>query len=71
MHYFEDGNVQLHTNYDRVASVNVGTPEETAKEVSKALSKIESDFQVIFFSPTSWSWLITHAMLVGWTRRVT
>jgi capping protein alpha len=45
VHYFEDGNVQLHTNYDRTASVTVGSEEETGKEVSKALLKIESDFQ--------------------------
>jgi len=45
VHYFEDGNVQLHTNYDRVATVTVGSEDDTGKEVGKALNKIESDFQ--------------------------
>jgi len=45
VHYFEDGNVQLHTNYDRVASVAVGSEDDTGREVAKALNKIESDFQ--------------------------
>jgi len=45
VHYFEDGNVQLHTNYDRTASVTVGGEDDTGKEVAKALNKIESDFQ--------------------------
>jgi len=45
VHYFEDGNVQLHTNFDRTVTVNVGSEDETGKEVSKALNKVESDFQ--------------------------
>jgi len=45
VHYFEDGNVQLHTNIDKTASVNIGSEEDTAKEISKALLKIETDFQ--------------------------
>lgn len=45
VHYFEDGNVQLHTNIDKTASINVGSEEETAKEIAKALGKIETDFQ--------------------------
>jgi len=45
VHYFEDGNVQLHTNIDRSANVNVQGEEDTAKEIGKALVKIESEFQ--------------------------
>jgi capping protein alpha len=45
VHYFEDGNVQLHTNIDKTASIEVGDEETTAKAVSKAINKIETDFQ--------------------------
>jgi len=45
VHYFEDGNVQLHTNIDKTASINIGSEEDTAKEINKALNKIETDFQ--------------------------
>jgi capping protein alpha len=45
VHYFEDGNVQLHTNIDKTASINVQGEEDTAKEIAKAVSKIETEFQ--------------------------
>jgi capping protein alpha len=45
VHYFEDGNVQLHTNIDPKTNINVGDEEATAKEIAKAIGKIESDFQ--------------------------
>jgi capping protein alpha len=45
VHYFEDGNVQLHTNIDPKANVSVGDEESTGKEIAKALVKLESDFQ--------------------------
>jgi len=45
VHYFEDGNVQLHTNFDRNSTVTVGAEEETGKEVAKVINKVESDFQ--------------------------
>jgi len=45
VHYFEDGNVQLHTNYDKSQSITVGDAAETGTEISKALNKIESEFQ--------------------------
>jgi len=45
VHYFEDGNVQLHANIDKSGTVNVGGEDETGKEVSKAISKIETEFQ--------------------------
>jgi capping protein alpha len=45
VHYFEDGNVQLHTNIDKSANINVGGEEETAKELVKAIGKLETEFQ--------------------------
>jgi len=45
VHYFEDGNVQLHAAIDKVATINVGSEDETGKEISKALNKIETEFQ--------------------------
>jgi len=45
VHYFEDGNVQLHTNFDRNSTITVGGEEETGKEVAKVVNKVESDFQ--------------------------
>jgi len=46
VHYFEDGNVQLHAAIEKKIGVNVQTdPEKTAKSVSKAIDKIESDYQ--------------------------
>jgi len=45
VHYFEDGNVQLHANIDKSGTVNVGGEDETGKEVAKAIGKIETEFQ--------------------------
>jgi len=45
VHYFEDGNVQLHSNLDKQAKVNIGDPESTAQDIIKAVSKLEADFQ--------------------------
>jgi len=45
VHYFEDGNVQLHSNFDKTASINVSNEDSTAKEIAKAISKIETEFQ--------------------------
>jgi len=45
VHYFEDGNVQLHTNTDKAANITIGSEENTAAEIIKALGKIENDFQ--------------------------
>lgn len=45
VHYFEDGNVQLHTAIDKSESITFGSPEDTAKDVAKAIETIESDFQ--------------------------
>jgi len=45
VHYFEDGNVQLHSTFDKQANVNVQGEEATGNEIVKAIAKIESDFQ--------------------------
>jgi len=46
VHYFEDGNVQLHTQLEKAAKVNVsGDADATANEITKAINKIESEFQ--------------------------
>jgi capping protein alpha len=44
VHYFEDGNVQLHTQIAKTAKVQVSDPASTAKAVAQAIDKIESDF---------------------------
>jgi len=45
VHYFEDGNVQLHSNFDQVAKVNVSAKEdETGQAIAAAIAKIENDF---------------------------
>jgi len=43
-HYFEDGNIQLHTNSDQEANVVVSNPKETASAVKLAIKKIEQEF---------------------------
>jgi len=46
VHYFEEGNVQLHTRLDKAAKLNLSNDAEaTANEITKAIGKIESDFQ--------------------------
>jgi capping protein alpha len=45
VHYFEDGNVQLHGAIDKTAQVNVQGEEETAKEVAKAIGRFETEWQ--------------------------
>jgi len=45
VHYFEDGNVQLNTDFSPDGiSVNVGDPASTAKEIAEAISKAETQF---------------------------
>jgi len=46
VHYFEDGNVQLHSTLEKAMNINVSNEDATAKEVAKAIEKIETDFQV-------------------------
>lgn len=45
VHYFEDGNVQLHSDVKKKMKVEVGGEEDTAKAVASAISKIEDDYQ--------------------------
>eukprot|EP00808_Paulinella_micropora_P012250 g17493.t1 len=45
VHYFEDGNVQLHTNFPSTTKVKVGDAKETAATVVAAIKKSESAFQ--------------------------
>jgi capping protein alpha len=45
VHYFEDGNVQLHANVDQSAKVNVTAKEdETGTAIVGSIAKIENDF---------------------------
>lgn len=44
VHYFEDGNVQLHTDFNKKAHVDISDPATTAKSVGAAIEKIETDF---------------------------
>jgi len=45
VHYFEDGNVQLHSNFDQTAKVNItAKEEETGQAIAAAVAKIENDF---------------------------
>lgn len=45
VHYFEDGNVQLHSAINKKYEVTVGDPASTAKSIAKQINKIESDYQ--------------------------
>jgi capping protein alpha len=44
VHYYEDGNVQLHAERTEKARVEVKDPETTAKSVMAAIEKIEADY---------------------------
>lgn len=45
VHYFEDGNVQLHANVNQSAKVNVTAKEdETGSAIAASIAKIENDF---------------------------
>jgi capping protein alpha len=45
VHYFEDGNVQLHAKLPTKVSITIADEKKTAPEVAKAIRKIETDFQ--------------------------
>lgn len=45
VHYFEEGNVQLHAAIEKTASINVTDEKTTASAVAAAVQTIESDFQ--------------------------
>jgi len=45
VHYFEDGNVQLHAAIEKNVKVNVADPDSTAAGLVKAISRMETDYQ--------------------------
>jgi capping protein alpha len=45
VHYFEDGNVQLHTTIEKKAPIDCGSAQETGKNIANAIAKIEDEFQ--------------------------
>lgn len=45
VHYFEDGNVQLHAAIERALKINVTDEASTASALVKLLQKMESDYQ--------------------------
>lgn len=45
VHYFEDGNVQLHSAFEKKVTVSVGDPSKTGKSVAKTIDSVESTFQ--------------------------
>lgn len=45
VHYFENGNVQLHTDKQVDVTVTVGEPDKTAADMVKAIQTAETDFQ--------------------------
>lgn len=45
VHYFEDGNVQLHAARDNTSQVDVSDPDATASSVAKTIAAAESSLQ--------------------------
>jgi capping protein alpha len=45
VHYFEDGNVQLHAARDSVHPIDIADPDGTAAQVCKAIGALESELQ--------------------------
>lgn len=45
VHYFEDGNVQLHSAIEKTGSVNVEDESSTAAAVVSAIKKMENEYQ--------------------------
>lgn len=45
VHYFEAGNVQLHSKIEKSESVEIGDVESTAEAVAGAVAKIEQEYQ--------------------------
>jgi len=45
VHYYEDGNVQLNSNFSEKAELNVTSAEETAEAMLKTIMELENDFQ--------------------------
>lgn len=45
VHYFEDGNVQLHTTVDHSENLKVDSASSTAQRVVESIAKFETEFQ--------------------------
>jgi len=45
VHYYEDGNVQLHTDTSQSFQVEAGNPEATAQNIIKAVAKADQAYQ--------------------------
>jgi capping protein alpha len=45
VHYFEEGNVQLNTNFDESFDVKLDDAEATGKEVAEIIKNVENKFQ--------------------------
>merc|ERR1712080_726197 len=45
VHYFEDGNVQLHAAIEKRAKVEIGSPADTGKSVKSLIQSIEDNYQ--------------------------
>jgi len=45
VHYFEDGNVQLHTKFNTKTPVTIADEKKTAPEVAKTIKRLETEFQ--------------------------
>jgi len=45
VHYYEDGNVQLNSQFDEKAEINITSAEETAAAMIETIMKLETDFQ--------------------------
>jgi capping protein alpha len=45
IHYYEEGNVQLHNTHEKTLTVTIGEPEATGKAVAAAVNKFESELQ--------------------------
>jgi len=45
VHYFEDGNVQLHAAIEKNVKINVADEASTAAGLVKAIQRMETDYQ--------------------------
>lgn len=45
VHYFENGNVQLHTDDATTHTISIGDPTATAKEITKSIEDSETNYQ--------------------------
>jgi len=45
IHYYEDGNVQLTTSFEKTTKVTLGNPDASAQAIIKAIEKSEKEYQ--------------------------